>query len=432
MTRLVDALQGLVTPEMNQIAAQEGVSAEFVREGVAQGTIVLLRNTRRLHMTPLGVGAGLKTKVSASIGLHGEKSNLAAETAKIEAAVAVGTDSIMDLSVSGDIDAMRRRSLDSTPTPVGTLPLYQALAEAAQKYGSPLKMDTEQLFAVMERQAADGVDFLALHCGLTMEVVRRAKQERRVDPLVSYGGAHLMGWMLHHHQENPLYEHYDRVLAIARKYDVTVSLADGMRPGCLADSLSGSQVQELVVFGELVRRAKEAGVQVMVKGPGHVPLPQLKATVTLQKSLCQGAPYFVFGPLVTDLAAGYDHIAAAIGGAVSAWAGAEFICYVTSSEHLGLPDIHHVREGMIAARIAAHAADLAKGLPGAADWDLELSRARKRLDWTKQAALAIDPKRVEYMRKSRSNDTSAGCSMCGKLCAMEMVAKHLGAGKLSC
>ncbi|KLU61648.1 phosphomethylpyrimidine synthase [Peptococcaceae bacterium CEB3] len=432
MTQLSAALKGVITPEMESVAAQEKVTPEFIREGVAEGTIVIPRNVRRQNVTPTGIGKGLRTKVSASVGLYGDKGSPESELAKIRTAVAAGTDAIMDLSVSGDIDAMRRESLANTTTPLGTLPYYQAVAQTARKYGSSLKMEVDELFEVIERQAADGVDFLALHCGTTMSVVERAKQEGRLDSLVSFGGSHLIGWMLHNRQENPLYEHYDRVLDVARKYDVTVSLADGMRPGCLADSLDGAQVQELVVMGELVRRARQAGVQVMVKGPGHVPLNQLKATVTLQKSLCKGAPYFVFGPVVTDIAAGYDHISAAIGGAISAWAGAEFLCYVTAAEHIGLPDVNQVHEGVVAARIAAHAADLAKGLPGAAEWDLALSRARKALDWQKQMDLAIDPGRAEKIRKTRSDDSVAGCAMCGKYCAMEIVSKYLGTAKVSC
>lgn len=432
MTQLTSARQGKITPAMEEVAAREGVTPEFVRQGVADGTMVILKNKTRSNAVPLGVGTGLRTKVSASIGLYGPEGNINTETAKIKAAVEAGTDAIMDLSVSGDIDTMRRQTLTTTPTPVGTLPLYQALAGAAASYGTPAEMTTADLFGMLERQAAAGVDFLALHCGLTMDVVRRAKGEGRLDPLVSYGGSHLIGWMVHNRQENPLYEHYDRVLAIARDYDVTLSLADGMRPGCLADSLDGAQVHELVVLGELVRRAKAAGVQVMVKGPGHVPLNQLKATVTLQKSLCQGAPYFVFGPLVTDLAAGHDHICAAIGGAISAWAGAEFLCYVTASEHLGLPDTHQVREGVVAARIAAHAADLAKGLPGAADWDLAISRARKNLNWEQQLKLALDPLRAGQLRRTRSDDAASGCAMCGKYCAMEVVSQYLGTSRHSC
>ena len=432
MSQITSAQQGKITRSMEEVAAREGVTPEFVRQGVAGGTIVILKNKVRPHVVPLGVGTGLRTKVSASIGLYGPEGNINTETAKIKAAVEAGTDAIMDLSVNGDIDAMRRETLTTTTTPVGTLPLYQALAESANRYGSQAEMATADLFGMIERQAAAGVDFLALHCGLTMDVVRRAKGEGRLDPLVSYGGSHLIGWMVHNQQENPLYEHYDRILEIAREYDVTVSLADGMRPGCLADSLDGAQVHELVILGELVRRARAAGVQVMVKGPGHVPLSQLKATVTLQKSLCQGAPYFVFGPLVTDIAAGHDHICAAIGGAISAWAGAEFLCYVTASEHLGLPDAHQVREGVVAARIAAHAADLARGLPGAADWDLAISRARKNLDWEKQLELALDPLRARQLRKTRSDDATSGCAMCGKYCAMEIVSQYLGTSRHSC
>ncbi|GLI35391.1 phosphomethylpyrimidine synthase ThiC [Desulforhabdus amnigena] len=432
MNQLSEALNGKITPEMEQVAEKEGISPERVRQGVAEGTLVIPRNNRRSGMIPLGIGAGLRTKVSASVGLYGSGASVGVEVEKIRAAVDAGADSIMDLSVSGDIDAMRRQTLAVTPTPVGTLPLYQAIAEAAAKHTSPVHMTVEDLFEVIERQAADGVDFLALHCGTTMDIVQRAKNEGRIDPLVSYGGSHLIGWMIHNQRENPLYEHYDRVLEIARKYDVTVSLADGMRPGCVADSLDGAQVHELVVLGELVRRAREAGVQIMVKGPGHVPLNHIEATMTLQKSLCRGAPYFVFGPLVTDIAAGYDHINGAIGGAIAAWAGADIICYVTAAEHIGIPDVAQVREGVIAARIGAHAADLARGLEGAAQWDLRLSRARKELDWEAQLALAIDPERARELRRQRSEESSSACAMCGKYCAMKVVSRYLGTSERSC
>ncbi|MCG8402280.1 MAG: phosphomethylpyrimidine synthase ThiC [Firmicutes bacterium] len=432
MTRLSKALAGEITPEMEQVAANEGVAPEFVRRGVAAGTIVIPRNANRINSAPPGIGAGLRTKVSASVGLHGNNTNTGLEIAKVKAAVAAGADSIMDLSVGGDIDAMRREALAAASTPVGTLPLYQALAEASDKYGTAVKMTAEDLFAVIERQAADGVDFMALHCGTTANVVERAKKEGRIDPLVSYGGSHLIGWMLHNQLENPLYEQYDRVLEIARRYDATISLADGMRPGCLADSLDGAQVEEMVILGELVRRAREAGVQVMVKGPGHVPLDQVEATVALQRSLCRGAPYFVFGPVVTDIAAGHDHISAAIGGALAARAGAGFICYVTAAEHIGLPGVEQVREGVIAARIAAHAADLAKGVRGAQEWDLQLSRARKELDWEKQISLALDPERAKLLRKERSGESATACAMCGKYCAMEVVSRYLGGSKQGC
>lgn len=432
MSLLISALKGIITPEMEQVASREGVSPEFIRQGVAEGTIVIPCNINHKNIVPVGIGKGLRTKVSASIGLYGSEATISGEVEKIKTALEVGTDALMDLSVSGDIDAMRQETLNSASVPVGTLPVYQAMAEAGEKYGSSVKMDIEEMFEVIERHAAEGVDFLALHCGTTMDIVKRAKSEGRIDPLVSYGGSHLIGWMIANQCENPLYEQYDRVLEIAKKYNVTLSLADGMRPGCLADSLDGAQVQELVVLGELVRRAREAGVQIMIKGPGHMPLEHVKATVTLQKSLCKGAPYFVFGPLLTDIAAGYDHINAAIGGALSAWAGAEFLCYVTPAEHIGLPGVNEVREGVIAARIAAHAGDLAKGLKAAHQWDLEMSIARKKLDWKRQLELAIDPQRAAEIRKTRNNGESSACAMCGKYCAMEIVSKYLKTPKHSC
>ncbi|AET68196.1 thiamine biosynthesis protein ThiC [Desulfosporosinus orientis DSM 765] len=432
MSLLTSALEGTITPEMEQVAAREKVSPEFIRQGVAAGTIVIPANINHKTIIPVGIGKGLRTKVSASIGLYGSEASVAEEIVKVKTALAAGTDALMDLSVSGDIDTMRKETLNSVSVPVGTLPVYQAIAEAGKKYGSTVKMTAEEMFEVIERHAADGVDFLALHCATTMDVVERAKREGRIDPLVSYGGAHLIGWMIANQCENPLYEQYDRVLEIARKYNVTLSLADGMRPGCLADSLDGAQVQELVILGELVRRAREAGVQIMIKGPGHMPLDHVKATVTLQKSLCQGAPYFVFGPLLTDIAAGYDHINAAIGGALSAWAGAELLCYVTPAEHIGVPSADQVREGVIAARIAAHAGDLAKGSQEAWQWDLEMSMARKKLDWKRQLELAIDPPRAEEIRKTRNSGESTACAMCGKYCAMEIVAKYLNTTKHSC
>lgn len=430
-TQLERALAGEITPEMAEAARREEVPPEFIRQGVAAGNIVVLHNRRRKGGKPVAVGKGLKVKVSASVGLAPGRTDVEGELAKVRAAVAAGTDAVMDLSICGDIDGARRAILAAAPVPVGTLPLYQVLAEAVQKYGSAVKMTAEEMFATIERQAADGVDFLALHCATTQKTVRTAKKHGRIDYLVSYGGSHLIGWMLYHQQENPLYEHFDRLLAICRRYDVVLSLADGWRPGCLADSLDAAQLSELVILGELAARAKAAGVQVMVKGPGHVPLPHLKATVLLQKELCRDAPYFVFGPVVTDVAPGYDHITAAIGGALSAWAGADFLCYVTAAEHLGLPDAEEVREGVIAARIAAHAADVARN-PRAARWDLEMSRARKALDWERQINLAVDPVRAAQLRRDRSRGSAGACAMCGKYCAMQVVGEYLGKKQGSC
>ncbi len=419
------AIEGEITPEIFQAAAREGMDPELVRQGVAEGITVILGSNVNSKSAPIAVGAGLTTKVSASVGLYGKDASIEDELAKISAAVSARTDAIMDLSCNGDIAGMLTKTLAASDRPVGTLPLYHALADAKQKYGTSLKMTADDIFSALEHHAAAGVDFLALHCGTTMDIVARAKREGRIDPLVSYGGSHLIGWMLHNQKENPLYEQFDRVLEIAAKYDVTLSFADGMRPGCLYDSLDGAQVHEMVVLGELVSRAQAAGVQVMVKGPGHVPVDQLKTTVALQKRLCHGAPYFVFGPLVNDCAVGYDHISAAIGGAISAWAGADFLCYVTPAEHIGMPNASQVHDGVIAARIAAHAGDLGRALPQAVKWDLDMSVARKNLDWPRQIELSVDPQTTERVWRERSGDFSSKCTMCGPYCAMDIVSQYL-------
>lgn len=423
-TLLQQARAGVVTPLMNRVAGTEDLAPEVIAAGVARGTVVILSNGVR-PVDLVAVGEGLRVKVSASVGMAQDGDDPGEEVEKALCAVAAGADSIMDLSIAGDIDGVRRRILGAVTRPVGTLPLYQALTEARRKYGSAVKMTVEDLFGTIEKQAADGVDFLALHCATNRQTVETARRSGRTEHLVSYGGSHLVGWMVYNEQENPLYEHFDRLLAICRQYDVTLSLADGWRPGCLADSLDAPQVQELVILGNLVRRARSAGVQVMVKGPGHVPLTQLKSTVTLAKSLCSGAPYFVFGPLVTDIAPGYDHVSACIGGAVSALAGADFLCYVTAVEHLRLPNRQEVHEGVIAARIAAHAADLTRNA-SAWQWDCDMSRARKALDWKKQLAYAIDVERATALRRDRSADSGDTCAMCGSLCAMKVVSQYLG------
>lgn len=419
------ALAGEITPEMRQVADAEGVEPEFVRRGVAEGNIVILRHRRHRSARPVGVGVGLRTKVSASVGLAKPEDTVEAELTKVRAALEAGTDTLMDLSTFGNIEAMRRAILEAAPVPLGTLPVYQALAEARERRGSAVRMEVEELFEIIERHAADGVDFLALHCGTTWKTVEAARKHRRLEYLVSHGGGHLIGWMIYHCCENPLYEHFDRVLDICRRYDAVLTLADTWRPGCVADSLDAAQVQELVVLGELVARARENKVQVMVKGPGHVPLEHLGTTVRVAKQLCHQAPYFVFGPLVTDVAAGYDHIAAAIGGALAAWAGAEFICYVTAAEHLGLPNAEEVKEGVVAARIAAHAADIAK-LAYAARWDREISAARRALDWERQMQLALDPARARKLKAERSPGDRSTCAMCGRFCAMKLVGEYLG------
>jgi len=424
--------KGLASEQIEAAAAAEGVSPEVIRKGITDGTIVVPCNPAHRSLKPVAIGKGLRTKVSASIGIDKWDGTVERELEKLRVALDAGTNAVMDLSIAGDMDGARRAILDASSTPVGTLPMYQTIAEVAQKYGSSLAMTHEQMLEVIERQASDGVDFIALHCATTLATIERAKAEGRIDPLVSYGGSHLIGWMIHHKKENPLYENYDRILDIAKKYGVTLSLADGMRPGCLADSLGGAQVQELIILGELVTRARNAGVQIMIKGPGHMPLNHVKDTITIQKSLCKGAPYFVFGPLLTDLGVGYDHINAAIGGALSSWYGADFLCYVTPAEHIGNPDASQVRQGVIAARIAAHAGDLARGLPGAAEGDLAMSNARRDLKWKDQIRLSIDPQHAEYMRLTRNDGEIDTCAMCGKFCAMKIIADHMNFKRHSC
>ncbi|MCX8125652.1 MAG: phosphomethylpyrimidine synthase ThiC, partial [Dehalococcoidia bacterium] len=337
----------------------------------------------------------------------------------------------MDLSTGQGISDVRRAVIRNSSVPVGTVPIYQAAIEAIDRHGAIVGMNVDDLFSTIEQQAIDGVDFMTVHCGVTQAAITRLKLQGRVTDVVSRGGAFLIGWMVHNEKENPLYEYYDRLLELARKYDVTLSLGDGMRPGSLADATDRPQVQELVVLGELVERAWEAGVQVMVEGPGHVPLDQIVANVQLQKSLCRGAPFYVLGPLVTDIAAGYDHIAGAIGGAIAAAAGADFLCYVTQAEHLSLPDIEDVRSGVIASRIAAHAADIVKNVPGARERDRKMAAARKRLDWEEQARLALDPERVRAVH-SRYATRGSACSMCGDYCAMELVSKYLNITAVRC
>jgi phosphomethylpyrimidine synthase len=330
----------------------------------------------------------------------------------------------MDLSTGGNLVDVRRAILAASSVPVGTVPIYQAGIRAIEQHSAIVMMTVDDIFSVIEEHSRDGVDFITVHCGVTRSAIAALKEQGRVTDVVSRSGAFMIGWMLHNDRENPLYEEYDRLLEIAREYDVTLSLGDGMRPGCLADATDRAQVEELIVLGGLVERAWKAGVQVMVEGPGHVPLHQIEANVKLQKAICKGAPFYVLGPLVTDIGAGYDHITAAIGGAVAAAAGADFLCYVTPSEHLSLPDVEDVREGVIASRIAAHAADIAKGVKGAAEWDRQMAMARKRLDWKEQVRLSLRPDYSERVHNKHTAGSEA-CSMCGSYCAMKLVGEFL-------
>lgn len=424
-TQMQLARQGIITDAMRTVAQQEGVSEEFIRAGVAEGTIAICCNVNHKNLIPRGVGQGLKVKVNANIGTSSSFPDIEPELVKLKAAVDAGADAVMDLSTGNNITASRRAIIENSTVMVGTVPMYQATVETIKKRGAVVEMTKEDLFDVIRMQAADGADFMTLHCGITKSVLKALTEEGRIMDVVSRGGSFITGWMLHNDKENPLYEYYDEILDICAEYDVTISLGDGLRPGCLADATDRAQIQELLNLGELTQRAWDKGVQVMVEGPGHMPYNQIAANMQLQKRICHGAPFYVLGPLVTDVAPGYDHITSAIGGTLAAVSGADFLCYVTPAEHLGLPDLNDVREGVIAARIAAHAADLAKGNKQAWAWDNAMAKARKELDWPEQLRLALDPvKATEYRNKKNKSDDEA-CSMCGDYCAVKIVGQYL-------
>lgn len=424
-TQMQLARQGIITDAMRTVAQQEGVSEEFIRAGVAEGTIAICCNVNHKNLIPRGVGQGLKVKVNANIGTSSSFPDIEPELVKLKAAVDAGADAVMDLSTGNNITASRRAIIENSAVMVGTVPMYQATVETIKKRGAVVEMTKEDLFDVIRMQAADGADFMTLHCGITKSVLKALTEEGRIMDVVSRGGSFITGWMLHNDKENPLYEYYDEILDICAEYDVTISLGDGLRPGCLADATDRAQIQELLNLGELTQRAWDKGVQVMVEGPGHMPYNQIAANMQLQKRICHGAPFYVLGPLVTDVAPGYDHITSAIGGTLAAVSGADFLCYVTPAEHLGLPDLNDVREGVIAARIAAHAADLAKGNKQAWAWDNAMAKARKELDWPEQLRLALDPvKATEYRNKKNKSDDEA-CSMCGDYCAVKIVGQYL-------
>jgi phosphomethylpyrimidine synthase len=431
MTQLELARKGTISPQMKAAARHEGLAADIILKGIASGEIVIPANINHRNLKPYAIGKGITTKVNANIGTSTDYGDVNTELKKLKAVVSAGADAVMDLSTGGDIRAIRQAIIAGSKLPVGTVPIYQAGIEAIEKRGTIVKMTVDELFSVIEEHARDGVDFITVHCGVTVSAIDKLKKHRRVTDIVSRGGAFTIGWMAYNECENPLYDNYNKLLEIARKYDVTLSLGDGMRPGCLADASDPAQFDELLVAGELVERARKAGVQVMVEGPGHLPLDQIEANVKIQKSVCKGAPFYVLGPLVTDIAAGYDHITAAIGGAIAAASGTDFLCYVTPTEHLGLPDVEDVRQGVIASRIAAHAGDIAKGAKGAADRDRQMAQARQKLDWEKQIKLSLDPQKA---RKFHKKHTSSGlaCSMCGDFCAMDIANKYLGISSDQC
>lgn len=423
MTQLTDALNGVLTPEMKQVAKKENVNEEFILKSVAEGKIVIPSNIHR-NIEATGIGAGLRTKVNATIGTSTDIVNFDEEEYKAEVAIENGADCLMELSIGGDLDEIRRRILAMSPLPVGTVPIYQAAIETIRNEGSAIYMDEEIMFKTIEKQAKDGVDFMAIHCSVNIETLRRLKTQGRIAGLVSRGGAFISSWIVENEMENPLYKNYDYILEIAKEHDVVMSLANAMRAGAIADSTDRAQVQELIVLGELVDRAREAGVQTMIEGPGHIPLNEIPANVMIQKKLCSNAPFYMLGPIVCDIAPGYDHIVSSIGAAASAKAGADFVCYVTPAEHLALPTPEDVKEGVISTRIGAYVGDMAKGVHKG-EQDLEMAKARKNLDWEEQYQIAMCPAAARAKRDARPPEDSDACTMCGNFCAVKIVNEWL-------
>lgn len=424
MTRIEMTKKGIITDEIKEVALSEGITPERLASDIANGVTVIPRNITR-NIKPVGIGKGLRTKVNANIGTSKDKVSFDDEIEKLDILVQYGADAVMDLSTGGSIKDLRRLLIRKSPISVGTVPIYEAAIYAAETRGTISKMTADDIFHVIEQHAEEGVDFVTVHCGVTRKAIERLKEEGRVLDIVSRGGSFLLEWMIYNDRENPLYEHYDRLLKIAKKYDLTLSLGDGLRPGCLEDATDRGQIEELLTIGELRDRAVEEGVQVIIEGPGHVPLNHVELNIKLQKEICKGAPFYVLGPLVTDVAMGYDHIAAAIGGAIAGAAGADFLCYVTPAEHIRLPNLEDVKEGLIASKIAAHAADIAKGIPGAIERDRKMAECRKNLDWNGQIELSFNPERVKKWRSEVPPAEQDVCSMCGEFCAIKTVERVL-------
>ena len=423
MNAVTEAKKGRPTPAVELAAKLEGVPIETILQGLADGTIVVPANRVREVRKPCGIGRGLRVKVNANLGTSPQAIDYEGELEKVAAAVAAGADTVMDLSTGGDIRRLRDRVLTASDVPVGTVPIYEAAVAAAGEDGKITAMTGDGMLEAIENQARQGVDYMPVHAGVNLRTLEALRQSPRQLGAVSRGGSFLLEWMIVHGEENPFYDRFDRVLEIAREYDVTLSLGDGLRPGCLADATDRPQIQELIFLGELAERCRQAEVQVMIEGPGHIPLDQIAENIRLEKSLCRGAPFYVLGPLVTDIAPGYDHITCAIGGALAAYHGADFLCYVTPAEHLGLPSLQDVRDGVMATRIAGHAADIARGLPAARDRDDRMSRCRKSRDWKGQVAAALDPeKAARYLGKLEEKEDY--CTMCSEFCAIKILEQN--------
>ena len=423
-TQMDAARKGIATPQMKAVAEKEHMPLEQLMELVAKGQVAICANKAHTCLDPQGVGSMLRTKINVNLGVSRDCKDYDIEMKKVQSTIDLGAEAIMDLSSHGDTQPFRKKLVAECPAMIGTVPVYDSVIHYQRDLGT---LSAQDFIDVVRLHAEDGVDFVTLHCGITRKTIDQIRRHKRKMNIVSRGGSLVFAWMTMTGEENPFYEHFDEILDICEQHDVTISLGDACRPGCLADATDVCQIEELVRLGELTKRAWEHNVQVMVEGPGHVPLNQVAANMQVQQSICMGAPFYVLGPLVTDIAPGYDHITAAIGGAVAAMSGAAFLCYVTPAEHLALPNVEDVKQGIIASKIAAHAADIAKGIPGARDIDDKMAQARRALDWEAQFACALDPETARAIRDSRKpeDDHSDTCSMCGKFCAVRSMNKAL-------
>ena len=421
-TQMNAAKKGIITKEMEQVATYENMKVEELKELVAKGQVVIPANKNHKCLKPYGIGNALKTKINVNLGTSRDCLDMDVELEKVMEAVKMGAESIMDLSSFGDTRVFRQKLTNECPAIIGTVPIYDAVVY----YNKALKSITsDEWIDVVRMHAEDGVDFMTIHCGINRATAEKFKQSKRHTNIVSRGGSIIFAWMELTGQENPFYERYDEILEICKEYDVTISLGDACRPGSIEDATDVSQISELVTLSEFTFRAWEQDVQVIIEGPGHMPINQIKANMEIQQNICKGAPFYVLGPLVTDVAPGYDHITAAIGGAIAATYGASFLCYVTPAEHLRLPTVEDVKEGIMASKIAAHAADIAKGVKGAKDWDYEMSQARRELDWEKQFDLAMDSEKARRYRSESKPEKEDTCTMCGKMCAVRNINKIL-------
>lgn len=427
MTQLELARKNKTTPQMSAVSKAEGVSISFLKKNISSGKIVIPNNNKRFIKRICGIGRGLATKINTNIGISSDEADLTCELEKLRIAVEYKSDTVMDLSIGGNIPEVRKAILKQSKIPVGTVPIYEAAHAVTTRSGSFLKMTARDILETIEKQAQDGVDFMTIHSGVTKQTVSLLKKSSRILDVVSRGGAILTSWILHNKKENPFYDSFDEILDIAYKYDITLSLGDGLRPGSIYDATDRPQLAELELLGKLAIRARKRNVQVIIEGPGHVPLNQIQKNMELQKRLCNDAPFYVLGPLVTDVASTKDHISAAIGGALAASLGADFLCVVTPAEHLKHPSTEDIKEGIIASRIAAHSADIVKGLKSALDWDREMSVARKNRNWKRQISLSIDPKKASEYRRTSKPHLSSVCTMCSEYCSIKLIDECLRA-----